>query len=182
MRSFVFLIGMLVFNLANSVSGKLEWSCENTIDELSFSDKCKLYDVSVVPNKLVYEADKNFVYKSTIKMLSSKVSEIRSSCGTNCTVSRFYNFNIHKLSKAFEDVLAINENSDEVVVIDLQGVKLMSIFSNEGQERVLLSDKELSHFSAIPRDAIDKVIFSEKSVKIFYENKNEILCEKEIKL
>lgn len=152
----------------------LKWVCEKLGLECGeMHDQCELY--TTINNKrfVLTSLSRDLMCRSSIYYHSKNLAEVRTNCGTYCTVSIFYQFSTRKLSPAINDVLGVDVMSECAVKIDLEGLKLVSIFESGKESALLIKESELSQNSAIPAEAITSVKFKGGQVYIDYVNKDE---------
>lgn len=150
----------------------LKWVCEKPgLACDGTHDECNLYTTSNNKRIVLTTLSRDLMCRSSIYPHSKDLSEVRINCGTYCATSIFYQFSTKQLSSAFNNVLGVNPKNNVAIMIDLDGVKSISIFEKE--KSLLISERELSQNSAIPAEAINSVKFKGNQVYIDYLDKNE---------
>lgn len=172
---FIFTL-ILPTEKAQSSNLQLKWICSNHIpQEATASESCDLYSIdNEKKHKLVLQGYGDLLGHTILNFLNKDLVEIHIGCGSNCTISTFYNNKKEELSASFMDVIAINQKNETLVTVDPYGnVILCSIFGKSNHCLTLLSNKVLSSRSAIFTEAIQKVTFKNQKIYIDYLDKNE---------
>lgn len=153
----------------------LRWICENTDNELLAGETpCNLYLIkNNIPEKILLAADKNMMDHSTFHKRGNNLIEMKTGCGSNCTLSTFYSFKYNKLSDSYDSVLNVQVNNDTIITVNKKGVILSSLFDTFKNDIVLIKSKNLSRRTAIMSDPIESTQFKNDKIYINYMDKND---------
>lgn len=155
-----------------------EWVCQNnknSFSEDSRDDRCDLLITTInAKSKSILSVDRDFMDHSTLHNRSTDLIEIITGCGSNCTISTFYDFKNDRMSHSRYDVIAVNPKNETFVTVDHTGnVVLCPIFASDSQGLILIHSNKLSSRTAILIDPIEKVTFKNNKIYIHYLDQND---------
>lgn len=152
---------------------KLIWECHSkNTNEIINDDPCNLYLIENNKKKLILEGDQFIMNHTTFNYLELPLVEIHTGCGSDCTLSSFYDLEKECLSEAYYSVLAINGKDKLIVTSDKGGITLIDIYYNE-KKKLLIPSNHLSHISAIQSNSVNSVYFKNNKIYISYLDQND---------
>lgn len=159
---------------------QIEWICEShELSEANPNENCDLYQFeNGQANKKILNLPAELAWHTGYHWLNSNLLEITMSCGTNCSLTQYYNSSKTELSEGFSVVLKVNLSDETLVTLDDRGVVYSPIFDERKREKVLIERNALSTRSAFISDSINSVDFRNHKIYIDYydqSNRNKIV-------
>lgn len=104
----------------------------------------------------------------TIRALSHNIFEIKTSCGSPCSASAYYDQATGRVSELFPDVISISPETGKVVFVADGKIKYSSIFSRDKKHYLLKTKKPLSATASVVSAIVSAEFVGSTKVKLIY--------------
>ena len=104
----------------------------------------------------------------TIRALSHNLFEIKTSCGSPCSASAYYDQGTGKVSELFPDVISISPEAGKVVFIADRKIKYSSIFAPGKKPHSLKTQNPLAATASVVSAIVSAEFIAPTKVKLTY--------------
>lgn len=104
----------------------------------------------------------------TIRALSHNIFEIKTSCGSPCSASAYYDQGTGKVSELFPDVISVSPEAGKVVFIADRKIKYSSIFAPGKKPHSLKTQKPLAATASVVSAIVSAEFVAPTKVKLTY--------------
>ena len=104
----------------------------------------------------------------TIRALGHNIFEIRTSCGSPCSASAYYDQGTGKVSELFPDVISVSPEAGKVVFIADRKIKYSSIFAPGNKPHSFKTKKALAATASVVSAIVSAEFVAPTKVKLTY--------------
>lgn len=109
----------------------------------------------------------------TIRALSHNIFEIKTSCGSPCSASAYYDQTTGKVSELFPDVVSISPEAGIIVFVADRKIKYSSIFAPNKKPHPLKTKKPLAITASVVSAIVSAEFVAPTKVKLTYLSGND---------